>query len=493
MSPAEPQTTALFFFIIALLIIIGVASSWLAGRLGIPVALIYLGIGMAAGTRIPFSDYQLAFRLGTVSLVFILFDGGLNTPMSALRRTYRPALTLATGGVLITAGLTAVFAHLLGFPWGTALLLGAVVSSTDAAAVFSVLRGSRVELHRRVATTLEIESGLNDPMALVLTVILTDLQLGRPLPPWPQMLLSVGYQLVLGAFCGWIFGHAGRLLLQRLRLGVTGLLPVFTIALGALTFGLTTLLGASGLLAVYLCAIVLGDAPLPYRPGLLRVHDALAWLSQVIMFVLLGLLVFPSHLVEIFAVGLALALLIALFARPIAVVLCLLPFRYPAREVAYVGWVGLRGAVPIIFATYPVLSHALDAHRIFDVVFFVVVVNALLQGGTVRRATRTLRVEVQAPPPPRAVIEIASTELLEGELLSFYIEEISAVAHARIDELPLPDGASVMLISRGIELVAPRPGLTLQPGDHVHVFCRSGDRTLIHLLFGRAEHEEGSS
>jgi cell volume regulation protein A len=492
-TPIEPKTTGLFLFVIALLVLVGVGSSRLAGRLGIPVMLVFLAIGVAAGTRIPFANHELAFRLGTVSLVFILFDGGLNTSMAAMRRAYRPALMLATFGVVITAGLTAAAAHLFGLRGSTALLLGSVASSTDAAAVFSVLRGSRVELHRRVATTIEIESGLNDPMAFILTALLTDFQLGRPLPTWPSTLLSVGYQLFLGIGAGWLFGRAGRFALRRLRLGVTGLLPVFTIALAALAFGLPTLIGGSGLLAVYLCAIVLGDGPLPYRPGLVQVHDALAWLGQVTMFVLLGVLVEHSHLFEIAGMGVGLAFAIALFARPISVLLCLLPFRYPAREVAYVGWVGLRGAVPIIFATYPVLANARDAHRVFDLVFFVVVVSALLQGTTVRFATRALGVEVKAPPPPRAVIEISSTELLDGELLPFYIEEASAVAHARIDELSLPEGASVTLISRGIELIAPRPELTLRPGDHVHVFCRSCDRALIRLLFGRSEGEENGS
>jgi cell volume regulation protein A len=489
----EPQTSAILLAVLGLLLGVSVLLSGAAGRLRIPLALLYLGLGMLAGVeglgRIHLTDYAFAFRLGTASLVLILFDGGLNTSLGAIRRAVRPAAVLATAGVAGTAAVVAFGAHLLGFPWGAALLLGAVVSSTDAAAVFSVLRGSRVELSRRVATTLELESGLNDPLAVLLTVLLTEAELAGGRPSWAALALQVPVELAVGFAGGLAVGYGGRRLLRKLRPSAHGLIPVFTTALAFLAYGVPTLLHGSGFLAVYVAAVVLGNGALPDGNRLRSVHDALAWFAQVIMFLVLGLLSAPSRLLQVGAVGVALGALLAFVARPAVVLLCLLPFRYPFREAAYIGWVGLRGAVPIILATFPVLAGVPDAQTIFDVVFFVVVVNALVPGVTVKWATRLCRVEVKAPPPPRAMVEIHSTEELHGELLSFYIEPASVVAGARIVDLPFPDAASVMLVVRGRELVAPRGDTELRPGDHVYVVCAPGDKSLVLLLFGRPEED----
>jgi cell volume regulation protein A len=275
----------------------------------------------------------------------------------------------------------------------------------------------------------------------------------------------------------------------RLKLTTQGLVPVFTVALAFLAFGAAGMLSGSGFLATYVAAVLLGNARLPYRAGLLRVHDALAWFSQVSMFAVLGLLTTPRELWQVAPLGLALGLVLAVVARPIAVMACLLPFDYRWRERGFVSWVGLRGAVPIVLAIFPVLRGVPGAERIFDVVFFIVVVNAILPGATVRRAARLLRVQVSAPPPPRALIEISSTESLQGEIVAFYIEAASAVAGARIADLPLPEGATITLVSRGTELVAPRGATELRAGDHVHVFCRPEDKPLVLLLFGRTEEE----
>jgi potassium/hydrogen antiporter len=462
-------------------------------RIGVPIALLFLLIGMLAGSEgvggIAFDDYHFAFRLGSFALALILFDGGLNTPLAALRRSWAPASLLATIGVALTAAFVALLAHLAGLRIPEALLLGAVVSSTDAAAVFAILRGSGLQLKRRVGVTLELESGLNDPVAVILTTTLTaNLLAPGEMQGWRVGLEVVG-QLAVGAVVGLAIGRAGRPLLARLRLPTGGLYPALTLALALLAFGMATLLHGSGFLAVYLAGLVLGNGPLPYRGGLLRVHDALAWLSQIGMFLVLGLLVFPSRLLQVAPIGLAMAIVLTVLVRPVVAALCLLPFRYPRPETLYIGWVGLRGAVPIVLATYPVLAGAPGAERIFHLVFFIVVVNALVPGATVAWVTRKLGLQSKEPPAPQAVLSIESHQQLRGELMSFYIDEALVVAGLPLEELDFPEGASVALIVRHDQLIPPKGSTALQPGDHVYLIAQPEDRPFIQLMFGRPEEE----
>lgn len=494
----EPGATALVLAVLGLLLLLSVSFSRATARVPVPLALVFALVGMLAGSeglgRIAFDDYGAAFRLGSVALVLILFDGGLNTPMVAVRKTWKPAASLATLGVLLTAGLVAAAARALGFPWAYALLLGAVVSSTDAAAVFGVLKGNNIRLRHRTGRTLELESGLNDPMAVILTTLLTarlttggDAPDGAALAPW--LALRVVVELGVGGAFGWLIGTGGRLALARLGLLPGGLLPVFSLSVALLAFGAPTLAGGSGFLGVYAAGIALGNGELPYRAGLLRVHDALAWLGQVVMFLVLGLLVFPSRLLEVGLAGAGLALFLAVVARPLVVWLCLLPFRYPWREVAYVGAVGLRGAVPVVLATMPVLAGVPGAERLFDVVFFIVVVNAIVPGATVPWLTRKLRQESGEPPAPRAVLAIESAQKLDGEILSFHVDDSLAIAGVPLADLPFPDGTAVMLIVRGRELLAPKGPTVLAAGDHVYLFTRAADRPLLLLMFGRPEED----
>jgi cell volume regulation protein A len=461
-------------------------------RIGVPVLLIFLVVGMLAGSegigRIEFENYQLAYRLGTVALVLILFDGGFNTSMSVVRRVAAPASVLATAGVVGTALLLAAGARwLLGLNWPQALLLGAIVSSTDAAAVFAVLRGSGIHLQRRVAATLEVESGANDPMAVILTTVVTGSLVDPGQSPGWQIPLTIAVQIIVGGALGLAIGYGARFLLARTQLAAGGLYAVLLVGVAFLAFAVPTLLYGSGFLAAYVAAIVLGNGKLPYKSGLVRVHDALAWLSQVTMFLMMGLLVFPSRLLEVAPLGLLLAAFLALVARPVVVWLCLLPFRYPAREVGYIAWVGLRGAVPIILATFPVLSAAPGAERIFDIVFFVVVVSAIAPGATVSPLARRLGLEASEPPAPQAVLEIESRQALNGEMFSFYVDEALPVAGERLADVPFPEGASVMLIVRGREVIAPKGNTVLTPGDHVYLFARDEDRPVIQLMLGRPE------
>jgi cell volume regulation protein A len=488
---AEPLPTALLLTTFGTLLVLAVFFSRATERVSVPVVLIFLITGMLAGSEgiggIVFENYEFSVRLGTIALVLILFDGGLNTSLSSFKRVAAPAGVLATVGVIMMAGVGAVGAHWLGLPWPAALLVGAVVSSTDAAAVFAVLRGSGLHLKRRVGLTLEVESGANDPMAVILTLSLTS-NLASPSPSlgW-QMAFDVLKQIVLGVALGIAFGHGGRFLLRKLRVPTVGLYPALTLALAFLAFGVPTVVGGSGFLAVYITGMLLGSGELPYRPGLVRVHDSLAWLSQITMFLVLGLLVSPTRLLNVAGLGLALALFLTFVARPLVVTLCLVPFRYPAREIAYIGWVGLRGAVPIILGTFPVLAGAPGAMFIFDVVFFIVVFNAFVPGATLPWVTRQMKLEVAEPPNPKAVLEIESMQPLNGELMSFYIDPALAVAGVAVHELPFPEGSAATLLVRGQDLIAPKGNTVLEPGDHVYVFSRPEDKAFLQLMFGRPE------
>lgn len=492
MFEQEPATTAALFAAFGILMGLSALFSRAAQRIGIPVVLVFLVIGMVAGaeelTGFRFDDFEFAFRIGMAALVLILFDGGLNTPIISVRQRVKPAGILATLGVVGTAGFVALGARLLGFEWPEALLLGAIVSSTDAAAVFSVLRGSGLHLKRRVGVTLEIESGSNDPMAIILTMSLASAMTGEGGLGW-ILLIEVLLQLGIGAVLGVLFGYGGRWLLAWARLETSGLYPVLTLALALLAFGLPTLFFGSGFLAVYVAAVIIGNGRVPYRSGLLRVHDSIAWMSQITMFLVLGLLVTPSRLLEVALVGVLLALVLAFVARPLVVLLMLLPFRYPFKEIGYIGWVGLRGAVPIILATFPVMMGVGGADTIFHVVCAMVVINTLIPGATVRWVTRKMGLTSDEPPVPPAVLEIQSTQILDGEIESYYIDEASAAAGARIADLPFPKGSLALLIVRGKRLLGPGGDTVLQAGDHLHIFYRPEHYPFIRLLFGRSERD----
>ncbi len=489
--PNEPASTAVAMLVVALLLATAVLSSRATGRLGIPVALIFIGLGMAAGHEgaggIAFEDYGLTFRLGVVALSLILFDGGLNTTSADIRRVLKPAGLLATLGVLLSTIFMSGAARLLGFSWGESLLIGAVVSSTDAAAVFGVLRGSGLSLKKRVATTLEVESGLNDPLAVILTVIATA-SLASGKPPSLMALALVPVQIAIGAGAGLVLALGARHVLTKIGMP-GGLYAVLTVSLAFLAFAAPTLISGSGFLSVYVAGAVLGNGPLPYRSGLLRVHDALAWFAQILMFLLLGLLVSPLRLLEVAGAGTLLGLILAILVRPLSALPCLLPFRYPWRESLFVAWAGLRGAVPIILATYPVLAGVAGAPRVFDTAFFIVVLSTLVPGATIRSLVRLVRLQSDAAPPPPALLEITSTQLLAGEIMSFYIDAASSVAGARVVDIPFPLDAAAMLVVRGRELIAPRGYTIIEHGDHVHVFCRPEDRAFVTLLFGAREQD----
>jgi cell volume regulation protein A len=485
---SEPASSATLLLILGLLGVVSVIFSRVVDRLGVPILLLFLGLGMLGGSegigRYAFEDYAIAVRLGTIALVLILFDGGFNTSIIAARRVLYPSAVLATLGVAITAALVSLIGRLLGLQWREAMLLGAVISSTDAAAVFAILRGGRINLIPRVGRTIELESCINDPMAVILTLTVIEL-IGGQNVSMAQAILAVPLQLVMGTIVGLGIGYLGRFLLRRITLRTVGLYPALTLCLAMLSFGCATLAWGSGFLAVFLTGLVLGNATLPFQSMLARAHDALAWASQLGMFLMLGLLVFPSRLMQVAGAGIAVALLLALVARPLAVLICLLPFRFPRRETAYIGWAGLRGAVPIVLATFPVLAGVAGAKRVFDIVFFVVVVSCILPGATLRWTSRIWALSRPERPAPAAALEINSAYPLGGHLVPFLIEAPAAVCGASLREIELPQGTSVVLVVRGKDVLPARGQTVLREGDHAYVFMRPEDRPFVELLFAR--------
>jgi potassium/hydrogen antiporter len=486
----EPIATAVLLAAFGALLAVSVGLSRASARLGLPVVLLFLVVGVLAGSEgighIAFEDYQFAYRVGTAALVFILFDGGLNTSFAAARAVLAPSLLLATLGVVAVAALVGAGAHQLGVAWPLAMLLGAIVSSTDAAAVFSTLTASGTRLRKRVGLTLEVESGINDPMAVILTTVLTGTVVGVH-----TSLLAIGgnvlLELTIGGVVGWVVARAGRWAILRIRLPAAGLYPAFTLAIACLSYGVATLVHGSGFLAVYVTGITIGSGALPHAVSIRRVHVALGWLSQVVMFLLLGLLVSPSRLVHVAPIGLALALFLALVARPAVVLLILRPFGYPWRDAAFVGWVGLRGAVPIVLATIPVMAGAPASRELFDVVFFIVVIGSLVPGATVTRVARLLGVESLAPPPPSTVVEVDALAPQGDELRAYFVSSDLAVCGATLAEIPFPRGAAVSMLERGGALIAPSGNTRLEAGDYVYVIAPSDDRPHVELLFGLPE------
>ncbi|MDQ3520798.1 MAG: potassium/proton antiporter [Gemmatimonadota bacterium] len=471
------------------LLLLGIASSKFSARLGLPVLVLFLAVGMLAGSEgiggIPFENYPLAHGIGTIALALILFDGGLRTPMSSIRLAWKPSVTLATLGVLITSVLTGLAAaHILGIPLLHGILLGGIVGSTDAAAVFAVLRSSGLRLRQRLSATLEIESGSNDPMAIFLTVGLLQVLLGRmemgPALGW--LFLS---QMVLGAIAGLAIGRAAVWLINLVNLGAAGLYPVLASAAGLLAYGVAASMGGSGFLAVYLAGIVLGNSKIIFQRGIFLFHDAGAWLAQIVMFVVLGLLSFPSRLLEVAGEGLLIALVLMFVARPIAVVLTLLPFRFNVRELALLSWVGLKGAVPITLATFPLLLGLPGASLLFDVVFFVVLVSALLQGWTLPVLARRLNLELPAEPSAPVTLEITSLQNVDGDIVEYTVEANSRAVRHRARELALPEGVVIALIARGGDIIPPQGRTEILVGDHVFVVLRSDTRLAVDRIFGR--------
>jgi cell volume regulation protein A len=461
----------LFILLAAVLLLAGVLLSKTSSRLGVPSLLLFLGLGMLAGSEgllgVEFEDFALAQRYGIVALAFILFSGGAGTAWQDIRPVLAPGLALATVGVLLSAVvLGALAAAILGLPLQEGMLLGSVIASTDAAAVFSILRSRGVGIVPRLRNLLELESGSNDPAAVFLTVGIIALIQGAA-GGVRDLLQLFAVQMGVGLVAGWLLARGVVALINRLHLEYDGLYPVLTIAFVLLTYEGTAWLGGSGFVATYVAGLTIANEEFLHKRSLLRFHDAIAWLMQISMFVLMGLLVFPSQLIPVAGQAVLVATVLMLIARPVAVLLTLVPFRVPARETAFVSWVGLRGATPIILATFPVVAGIPDATTIFNVVFFVVLLSVLAQGTTIPLAARRLKVAAPFMASDRYTFDAVIAGDEGHGLRQLSIEDGSPAAGRSVVSLGLPAGVLLVLVYRDGRIFTPQGGTRLQAGDRV--------------------------
>lgn len=388
-----------WFIGLGVMLLISILGSRLSTKLGVPVLLVFLGIGMLLGSDGPggiwFEDARLSQDFGVVALAFILFSGGMDLDWRGAKGAVGEALSLSTLGVLVTTLVIGGFAcQFLGFSWVEGLLLGSIVASTDAAAVFGTLQRTGLPLNPRLQRILEMESGSNDPAAIFLTLFLVEAALGRTVSPWVG-LGTFGLQMAIGGLGGWLVGRLGVVLMRRLRLDFEGMYHGLSIAILLLAFGGTSVLGGNGFLAAYIAGIAFGNGEFRQRKGLRRFHDGIAWLMQIGLFVVLGLLVYPSQLLPVIGSGLLVSAVLIFVARPLGVLFALAPFRTPWREQSFLAWSGLRGAVPIVLATFPLLAGLPRAQEFFNIVFFVVIISAALQGPSMPWLARKLGLVVK--------------------------------------------------------------------------------------------------
>lgn len=457
----------------ALVVLAGALAVRVSTRLGLPSLLLYLGLGVLLGESViglRFDDAELTRTLGICALVVILAEGGLTTRWTAVRDAVPRSIVLSTLGVAVSIGVTGAASVLaLGVEWRTGLLLGAVVSSTDAAAVFSTLRG--LGLPRRVTATLELESGLNDaPVVIVVVLLSSDAVLN--LPEAGALLV---YELIAGAAIGVGMGFLGAWVLRRSALPASGLYPLATVAFCVAAYAAADVAHASGFLAVYVAGLVLGNSRLPHRRATLGFAEGLAWLSQIGLFVLLGLLVSPSRLPSVVVPAIVIGLALVLIARPLSVLASMAAFRVPWREQAFVSWAGLRGAVPIVFATIPVTEAVPDALRLFDIVFVLVVVFTLAQGTTLPAVARILGVAGTAP-TQEIDVESAPLEELGADLLQVRVPPESRLHGVYVSELRLPEDAAVTLIVREGHSFVPGATTRILRGDELLIVTTSAVR-----------------
>jgi len=475
-------------FVGALIMFAGILLGAFSSRFGIPFLLVFLVVGMLAGKDgiggIAFADYRLAFFVGNLALAVILLDGGLRTRLATFRVALRPSLVLASFGVILTAvpvGLLA--AWVLHLQWAAGLLLGAIVGSTDAAAVFSLLRTSGTRLNQRVANTLEIESGTNDPTAIFLTMMLIQYLMAPQSLRGLSLLRELGMQFGIGLALGVLFGRVMAWIMKRAAVG-EGLSALLLCSGSVVGFTVVNALGGSGFVAVYLIGLVVGNRSRRTGENLLQAMDGMAWLAQSSLFLLLGLLVAPEQIPRVAVPALLVSLLLMLVARPLAVWLCLLPFRYAPREIAFMGWMGLRGAVPIVLAMFPLLAGVPDALLLFNVAFVVVLASLLLQGTSVPLAARLFGVGLPRRDEPRVHPTLSDDRLV---VLEFGVGERSPLLDVDLRLMTLPAGARVLGVLRAGELLETGAAGNLCRRDVVMLIASDDEVDRLSDMFSRVD------
>ena len=464
----------------------GIAATLAAGRLKVPGLILFLGLGMALGSDglgvVEFDDLELARTIGVIALSLILFEGGYAAGWGEIRPVLAESISLASVGTLLTAAMTGLTATwLLDLSVLQGLLFGAAVATSDAAAIFSVLRGST--LRRRLARTLEAESAMNDPVAAVLVLGLIE---WIQVPGYGILDMAVFFvaQLLIGGVLGWLVGRGGVMAFRRLSFDSSGLYPVASIAAAALAYGAADVVGGSGFLAVYVAGVVLGSGQIPARRTVGDFHDGLAWVSQIALFITLGVLVSPARFGDILAEGLLLAALLMFVARPLAAAVATRVGRYSARETVLLGWAGLRGAVPIVLATFPVIAGVAD-ESFFDLVFFVVLASTLLQGATFEPLARRLDVTTDEPALPESLHEVGMIRQLGAEVFEYPVRGDDEVVGRLVNELGLPREALVSVIVRGDEALVPRGSTRIEGEDQLHILVRGPERPDVEALVDR--------
>lgn len=457
----------------SILLLISIIAGKTSYRFGIPTLLLFLTIGMLAGSDgiggIHFDNPKIAQFVGVVSLNFILFSGGLDTSWQSVKPVLKEGIMLSTLGVLLTAVGLGYFVFLItDFSLYESLLLGAIVSSTDAAAVFSILRGKNLALKKNLRPTLELESGSNDPMAYVLTIAFLSL-VQYPESSILSVLPFFFLQMVIGGVLGFLFGRLSKIIINRIKLDFEGLYPVLTIALMFITFSATDFIGGNGFLAIYICSVYLGNQNLIHKKTIMRMFDGMAWLMEIVLFLTLGLLVFPSEIVPFVGIGLLIALFLIFVARPLAVFISLIPFRMKLRRRFYISWVGLRGAVPIVFATYPLLAGIDKAHMIFNIVFFVSITSVLIQGTTLSMVAKWLHVGLPQKAKPLSPTDELLSEHPKALMKEIKIEEGCPATGLKIVNLNFPKKAIIAMIERDGNYLTPNGSTVIEANDKLVV------------------------
>lgn len=480
--------------VISILILISIIVTKFSENLGLPALVLFLAVGMLAGSdgpgKIHFDNVYIAQYVGIIALIFILFSGGLETKWKDVKPVLYPAVILSTFGVFLTAVLMGLFIHyFIGLNLPESLLIGAIISSTDAAAVFSVLRAKGTYLKGKLKPLLELESGSNDPAAILLTVMLIQFILQGDVTPF-GVISFLFLQIVLGAAIGYGSGKLLAVSFNKFKFSYPSLYPVYSIASAVFVYAAAAAIGSSGIIAVYIAALVLGNSEFIQKKSIIRFFDGLALLGQIVMFLTLGLLVFPSQLVNIIGIGLLLSAVLIFFARPLSVFISLLFHKFSINEKMFISWVGLRGAVPVILATFPLAAGLEIGPYIFNLIFFITLTSALVQGWSIPLAAKIFKVKGKSEIISKLPIEMTDSVKTNNDLLDLIIPHNSAVAGKSLAELNLPPESLITVIYRDNDYIVPSGGSILEEGDTILVLVNKDNIDTVKKIFTKLKSTE---